>query len=88
MSTNLVNLDHLVIAASSLEQGVDYVRKMLGVDIPFGGVHSAMGTHNHLMQLGNSVFLEVIAINNEIAAQGPEETEFSAELKKRGNPWT
>jgi hypothetical protein len=68
MNDNLVNLDHLVIAASSLEQGVEYVRKVLGVDIPFGGVHTAMGTHNHLMQLGNSAFLEVIAINNEIAA--------------------
>ena len=56
-------LDHLVIAAESLEQGVEYVRSSLGVDIPKGGVHQTMGTHNHLMQLGKEIYLEVIAIN-------------------------
>ena len=58
-----VNIDHVVIAAIDLAQGVRYVREQLGVDIPFGGVHPLMGTHNHLMQLGEAVFLEVIAIN-------------------------
>ncbi len=57
------NLDHIVIGAASLEQGVDYVKELLGVEIPKGGEHPAMGTHNHLMQLGGDVFLEVIAIN-------------------------
>ncbi len=56
-------LDHLVIAAESLEQGVDYVRSTLGVEIPQGGFHKTMGTHNQLMQLGNNAYLEVIAIN-------------------------
>ncbi len=59
-------IDHLVIGAASLKQGIDYVKDFLGVDIPFGGVHTKMGTHNHLMQLGNNIFLEIIAINNEI----------------------
>jgi len=58
-----VQIDHIVIAAVDLEQGVRYVRETLGVDIPFGGVHESMGTHNHLMKLGDSVFLEVIAAN-------------------------
>jgi len=57
------NLDHIVIGAASLEQGVAYVKERLGVEIPKGGEHPAMGTHNHLMQLGGGVFLEVIAIN-------------------------
>ena len=56
-------LDHLVIAANSLEQGVEFVRSTLGVEIPKGGVHQTMGTHNHLMQLGNESYLEVIAID-------------------------
>ena len=56
-------LDHLVIAAETLEQGVDYVRSTLAVEIPKGGYHKTMGTHNHLMQLGNGVYLEVIAID-------------------------
>lgn len=57
------NIDHLVIGAATLSQGVQYVADKLGVDIPYGGEHSKMGTHNHLMQLGNRIFLEVIAIN-------------------------
>ena len=57
------NLDHIVIAADTLEQGIEYVRKNLGVDIPKGGLHQTMATHNHLMQLGNDAYLEVIAID-------------------------
>lgn len=60
---NQNKLDHFVIGASSLAEGVSYVQRTLGVDIPFGGEHKIMGTHNHLMQLGNEIFLEVIAVN-------------------------
>jgi len=56
-------LDHIVVAAHSLEQGVEYLRETLGVELPKGGFHQTMGTHNHLMQLGNQVYLELIAIN-------------------------
>ena len=59
------NLDHIVVAADSLKQGVDYVRSCLGIEIPKGGFHRTMGTHNHLMQLGNDAYLEVIAIDPE-----------------------
>ena len=34
--------------------------------MPYGGVHIKMGTHNHLMQIGQGIFLEVIAVNPEI----------------------
>ena len=60
-------IDHLVIGASNLDQGVAYVREVLGVTMPLGGVHLQMGTHNHLMQLGKDVFLEIISINPDIA---------------------
>jgi hypothetical protein len=59
-------IDHLVIGAESLAQGVDYVRNCLGVSMPYGGVHEKMGTHNHLMQLGHDIFLEILAINDEL----------------------
>ncbi len=62
------HLDHIVIAAATLEQGVDYVHSTLGVEILQGGVHQTMGTHNHLMQLGNDAYLEVIAINPDAEA--------------------
>lgn len=56
-------IDHLVIGASNLVQGAAYVKEQLGVDIPYGGAHDTMGTHNHLMRLGDELFLEVIALN-------------------------
>jgi len=56
-------IDHLVIAATDIERGVQHARSILGVELPQGGVHPKMGTHNHLMRLGEEMFLEVIAIN-------------------------
>ncbi|MCP4187252.1 MAG: VOC family protein [Gammaproteobacteria bacterium] len=56
-------LDHIVIAADSLNRGVEYIQDELGIDIPKGGFHQTMGTHNHLMQLGNGSYLELIAID-------------------------
>jgi len=61
-------LDHLVIGAETLHQGVDYIRSVLDVELPKGGLHKTMGTHNHLMQLGNDSYIEVIAINPEAVA--------------------
>ena len=63
-------IDHLVIGASTLIQGVNFVADILGVEMPYGGTHSKMGTHNHLMQIGDGVFIEVIAINWEIDPPG------------------
>ncbi len=63
-------IDHLVIGANDLAQGVAYVKECLGVDMPYGGVHTKMGTHNHLMQIGDDVFLEVIAINPDMKSPG------------------
>lgn len=60
-------IDHLVIGARTLAEGVDYVSQIMGVAMPYGGEHVKMGTHNHLMQLGNETFLEVIAINEEMS---------------------
>ncbi|WP_426417676.1 VOC family protein [Aestuariirhabdus sp. LZHN29] len=58
-----VSMDHLVVAARTVEEGVDYLRQQLGVSLPAGGKHPRMGTHNHLMRVGDGVFLEVIAID-------------------------
>nr|WP_319395630.1 VOC family protein [uncultured Desulfobacter sp.] len=59
-------IDHLVIGAKTLSQGVKYVKKRLGVEMPYGGVHTKMGTHNHLMRTGKNTFIEIIAINHDI----------------------
>jgi hypothetical protein len=56
-------IDHLVVAARSLEEGSDYLDRTLGVKPKGGGEHIAMGTHNRLLRLGDDCYLEVIAIN-------------------------
>lgn len=56
-------IDHLVIAAPSLAAGSKMVHEALGVWPQAGGEHQRMGTHNALLRLGDSLYLEVIAIN-------------------------
>lgn len=56
-------LDHIVIAAASLEAGVAWVEQRLGEKPVPGGQHVAMGTHNALLRLGARTYLEVIAID-------------------------
>jgi hypothetical protein len=54
-------LDHLVITTSALSEGDAWVNATLGVGPGPGGAHEGMATHNHLLRLGESVYLEVIA---------------------------
>ena len=56
-------LDHITVTAFSLEEGAAFVRETLGVSPQVGGEHPRMGTHNLLLRLGDSMFLEVIAPN-------------------------
>jgi hypothetical protein len=63
-------LDHLVVTAASLEEGVEHVRRALGVEMQQGGEHTRMGTHNFLLRLGERLFLEVIAANPAVPHPG------------------
>jgi hypothetical protein len=56
-------LDHLIVAAATLEQGEDHLESLLGARPRRGGKHEAMGTHNSVLRLGERVYLEVIAID-------------------------
>jgi hypothetical protein len=56
-------LDHIAIVAPTLEAGCAHVRAALGVEPQPGGEHERMGTHNRLLRLGESLYLEVIAAN-------------------------
>lgn len=72
MSTALV--DHLVVAAASLEQGVAWCEATLGVTPGPGGQHALMGTHNRLLKIATGSFpdayLEIIAIDPAAPAPG------------------
>lgn len=60
-------LDHLVVMAPSLSEGVAWCEATLGVTPGSGGEHPLMGTHNRLLRIATPQFplayLEIIAIN-------------------------
>jgi len=67
MNSNLQTaIDHIVIVSPSLDEGINYVYETLGVMPQKGGTHTRMGTHNALLKLGNSTYLEVIAVNPDL----------------------
>jgi len=59
----MLKLDHLTVIAPTLAEGVSHVRACLDLDVPFGQHHRYMGTHNHLLQLEDSVYLEIVALD-------------------------
>ena len=62
------SIDHLAIAAASLEdQRLD---ALLGVPLSPGGRHARMGTHNRLLRLGPTSYLELIAIDPQGTVPG------------------
>jgi hypothetical protein len=60
-------VDHLVVAADTLAQGVQWCEATLGVTPGPGGEHPLMGTHNRLLPIGTAdyprAYLEIIAID-------------------------
>lgn len=60
-------IDHLVVAAHSLQQGVEWCEATLGITPAAGGEHEKYGTHNCLFKIATPAFpvayLEIIAIN-------------------------
>lgn len=67
------HIDHLVVAAQNLEQGVQWCETTLGITPAAGGSHALFGTHNRLFKIATPAnpmaYLEVIAI--EPGAKGP-----------------
>lgn len=63
LTTQSLSLDHLVVSARTLDEGVQYVADTLGVAPAGGGAHPLMRTHNRLLGLWGGVYLEVIAID-------------------------
>lgn len=60
-------IDHLVVAAPSLAEGVAWCEATLGPTPGPGGAHALFGTHNRLLRLHSTVhpktYLEIIAID-------------------------
>lgn len=59
-------VDHLVVGATSLDEGVAWCRDTLGVEPGPGGEHPLMGTHNRLLRVATvdfpRAYFEIIAV--------------------------
>ena len=64
-------IDHLVVVASTLEQGVQWAEQTLGITPGPGGEHVQFGTHNRLFKIATPAcpwaYLEIIAVNPQAA---------------------
>lgn len=67
-------LDHLVIAAASLEQGLAWCEATLGIVPAAGGRHALMSTHNRVFSITDAqlprAYAEIIAIDPDAAPAG------------------
>ena len=59
-------LDHLIVIAASLSQGVAWCEQTLGITPGPGGEHPLMGTHNRLFSIASPAYprayFEIIAL--------------------------
>ena len=66
-------IDHLVIVAADLAQGVAWCEATLGITPGPGGEHKLFGTHNRLFKIATPAnpmaYCEIIAINPKAAPQ-------------------
>ena len=62
-----VEVDHLVVAATTLADGIAWCEATFGLTPPAGGRHAAMGTHNRIFSIASGryprSYLEIIAID-------------------------
>ncbi|MDE2095412.1 MAG: VOC family protein [Burkholderiales bacterium] len=67
-------LDHLVLAARTLAEGLDWCEATLGIRPEAGGRHVFMGTHNRVFTIASAAFprayFEIIAIDPALSAPG------------------
>jgi hypothetical protein len=80
-------LDHLVVAARTLQEGVAWCEATLGITPGAGGEHPLFGTHNRLFRIATvnypRAYFEIIAINSEASRAVNTPANPSNHLKKR-----
>ena len=56
-------LDHIVLGASSLDEGTNFLEKLFDLKLSDVGYHNSMGTHNRVVKISKHIYLELIAID-------------------------
>lgn len=89
-----LELDHLVLAARTLDEGVAWCEQTLHVTPASGGRHALMGTHNRVFAIASPTFprayFEIIAIDPEAPRPGRvrwfglDDVALQAQLAERG----
>jgi hypothetical protein len=69
-------VDHLLLGARDLDEGIAWLERKTGVKASFGGVHPGMGTRNALASLGGRQYIEIIAPD-------PTQTVFNFQIDVR-----
>lgn len=68
-------VDHLVLMAATLDEGVQWCEATLGITPGPGGQHALMGTHNRLFSIASrrypQAYFEIIAIDPQAPAPAP-----------------
>lgn len=59
----MLRFDHMTVLAPSLEEGTEYLGALLEIELINGSIHRDMGTHNRRVRLGETCYLEVIAVD-------------------------
>lgn len=77
--------DHLIFGSYFLEDGVNFIAEQLGVRPQPGGQHLTMGTHNAVLKLADTTYLEVIAIDPSLP-RPPRPRWFGMDNLQPGSP--
>jgi len=86
MSTDLSQIDHVILGIDDLQKGIAELERATGVRAEFGGAHPGRGTQNALISLGGHHYLEILAPNPEDSgvAEARKELGGLASLKPVG----
>jgi hypothetical protein len=74
------HVDHLILGARDLDEGIRRFEERTGVRPKVGGEHPGRGTRNALVSLGSSLYIEILAPQ----VNAPD-TGMAAELRQRAD---